>query len=59
LDQQVWHEIETIDESGKMQYITSVERISIAKGGYQLKTGQRRLNPGNLSRFKLVAPKDG
>jgi Domain of unknown function (DUF4351) len=32
LDQQVWHEIETIEESEKMQYITSVERIGIAKG---------------------------
>lgn len=36
LDQQVWHEIETIEESEKMQYITSVKRIGIAKGGYQL-----------------------
>jgi len=32
LDQQVWHEIETIEESEKMQYITSIERIGIAKG---------------------------
>jgi hypothetical protein len=32
LDKQVWHEIETIEESEKMQYITSVERIGIAKG---------------------------
>jgi hypothetical protein len=32
LDQQVWHEIETIEESEKMQYITSVEKIGIAKG---------------------------
>ncbi|MFI3221432.1 MAG: hypothetical protein QX191_00185 [Methylococcaceae bacterium] len=32
LEQQVWHEIETIEESEKMQYITSVERIGIAKG---------------------------
>ena len=32
LDQQIWHEIETIEETEKMQYITSVERIGIAKG---------------------------
>ena len=32
LEQQVWHEIETIEESEKMQYITSVERIGIARG---------------------------
>jgi len=32
LDQQVWQEIETIEESEKMQYITSVEKIGIAKG---------------------------
>jgi len=32
LDQQLWQEIETIEETGKMQYITSVERIGIAKG---------------------------
>lgn len=32
LDQQVWHEIETIEEREKMQYITSVEKIGIAKG---------------------------
>jgi hypothetical protein len=32
LDNQIWHEIETIEEGVKMQYITSVERIGIAKG---------------------------
>ncbi len=32
LDQQVWHVIETIEESEKMQFITSVERIGLAKG---------------------------
>lgn len=32
LNQQVWHEIATIEESENMQYITSVERIGIAKG---------------------------
>jgi hypothetical protein len=32
LEQQVWHQIETIEETEKMQYITSVERIGIAKG---------------------------
>ncbi|MGR9014602.1 MAG: Rpn family recombination-promoting nuclease/putative transposase, partial [Gammaproteobacteria bacterium] len=32
LEQQLWLEIETIEESKKMQYVTSVERIGIAKG---------------------------
>ncbi len=32
LDQQLWREIEAIEENDKMQYITSVERMGIAKG---------------------------
>ena len=32
LNNQVWQELETIEESKKVQYITSVERIGIAKG---------------------------
>ena len=32
LEQQLWHEIETIEGNNKMQYVTSVERIGIAKG---------------------------
>lgn len=32
LDNQVWREIESIEEDEKMQYITSVERIGLAKG---------------------------
>ena len=32
LEQQLWHEIETIEENKKMQYVTSVEKIGIAKG---------------------------
>ena len=32
LGQQLWQEIETIEESAKMQYITSVEKLGIAKG---------------------------
>ena len=40
LDEQVWYEIETIEESEKMQYITSVERIDIAKGRQE---GESRL----------------
>ena len=32
LNSQVWQELETIEESNKVQYITSVERIGIAKG---------------------------
>lgn len=31
LDQQLWHEIKTIEENEKMQYVTSVERFEIAK----------------------------
>ena len=32
LNTQLWQELETIEESKKVQYITSVERIGIAKG---------------------------
>ena len=32
LEQQLWHEIEAIEEKEKMRYVTSVERIGIAKG---------------------------
>jgi flagellar biosynthesis/type III secretory pathway protein FliH len=32
LDQQLWQEIEILEENEKMQYVTSVERIGIAKG---------------------------
>jgi hypothetical protein len=32
LEQQIWHEIETIEEGEKMRYISSVERIGIEKG---------------------------
>ena len=32
LEQQLWHEIETIEGNNKMQYVTSVERRAIAKG---------------------------
>lgn len=32
LEQQLWHEIEAIEESKKMHYVTSVEKIGIAKG---------------------------
>ncbi len=32
LEQQIWHEIETIEERQNMRYITSVERIGIKKG---------------------------
>ncbi len=32
LEQQLWLEIGAIEESEKMQYVTSVERIGIAKG---------------------------
>ena len=32
LETEIWQEIETIEEHKNMQYITSVERIAIAKG---------------------------
>jgi hypothetical protein len=32
LNNKVWQELETIEEREKMQYVTSVERIGIAKG---------------------------
>ena len=32
MEQQLWHEIETLEESKKMRYVTSVEKIGIAKG---------------------------
>ncbi len=32
LNNKVWQELETIEEKEKMQYVTSVERIGIAKG---------------------------
>ena len=32
LDQQLWQEIEIFEENEKMQYVTSIERIGIAKG---------------------------
>lgn len=32
LEQMLWFEIETIEESNKMQYVTSVERMAIARG---------------------------
>ena len=32
LNNKVWQELETIEEKEKVQYITSVERIGIAKG---------------------------
>ena len=32
LDQHLWQEIEILEENEKMQYVTSVERIGIAKG---------------------------
>ena len=35
LDQQLWYEIETIEQEKAMRYVTSVERIGIAKGVQQ------------------------
>jgi hypothetical protein len=32
LEQQLWQEIEILEENEKMQYVTSVERMGIAKG---------------------------
>ena len=44
METQIWKEIETIEESKKMQYITSVERIGRAKGITQgIAKGESRL----------------
>ena len=40
LNSKVWQELETIEEREKVQYITSVERIGIAKGRVE---GESRL----------------
>ena len=61
LDQQVWHEIETIEEREKMQYITSVERIGIAKGRLEGRVegrveGESRLLKKQLERRFGVLP---
>ena len=32
LNSKVWQELETIEEKEKMEYITSIERIGVAKG---------------------------
>ncbi|MDD5463497.1 MAG: hypothetical protein PHG00_18125 [Methylococcales bacterium] len=53
LDQQVWHEIETFEESEKMQYITSVERIGIAKGRLE---GESKLLRKQLERRFGILP---
>jgi hypothetical protein len=53
IDQQVWHAIETIEESEKMQYITSVERIGIAKGRLE---GESKLLRKQLERRFGVLP---
>jgi len=44
METQIWKEIETIEESKKMQYITSVERLGRAKGITQgIAKGESRL----------------
>ena len=53
LDQQVWREIETIEESEKMQYITSVERIGIAKGRVEGRVEGRLEGESKLLRKQL------
>lgn len=57
LEQQVWHEIEKIEEREKMQYITSVERIGIAKGRLEGRVeGESRLLKKQLERRFGVLP---
>ena len=48
LETKVWQEIETIEESKKMQYITSIERIGIAKGESRILRRQLELRFGAL-----------
>jgi len=47
LETKVWEEIETIEEIEKMQYITSIERIGIAKGRLE---GESKLLKRQLER---------
>jgi hypothetical protein len=43
LEQQLWQEIEILEENEKMQYVTSVERMGIAKGRQEgLQEGQQK-----------------
>ena len=52
LNSRVWRELETIEEKENMQYITSVERIGIAKG---IVKGESRMLKRLLeSRFGLL-----
>ena len=53
LDTKVWKEIETIEEIEKMQYITSIERIGIAKGRVE---GETKLLKRLLERRFGVLP---
>ena len=53
LDQQIWHEIEAIEESEKMQYITSVEKIGIAKGRLEGRVEGRVEGESRLLRKQL------
>ena len=48
LETKVWQEIETIEESKKMQYITSIERIGIAKGESRILRRQLELRFGAI-----------
>jgi hypothetical protein len=51
LDTKVWKEIETIEEIEKMQYVTSIERIGIAKGITQgIAKGESKLLTRQLER---------
>lgn len=43
LEQQLWHEIETIEENQKMQYVTSVERFEIAKVQQEIIKAQQEI----------------
>ncbi len=57
LNSQVWQELETIEESKKVQYITSVERIGIAKGRIEGRVeGVSRLLRRQLERRFGVLP---
>ncbi len=53
LNNKVWQELETIEEREKMQYVTSVERIGIAKG---ITKGEARILKRQLERRFGVLP---
>jgi hypothetical protein len=54
LEQQLWHEIETLEGETKMPYVTSIERIAIQRGlGQGLEQGLEQGRQQGLHQGKL------